>query len=299
MSTNHNENQAFRNPATAGSSLETVIADLSPSQLLSNIHFRTSQAAHLQQCNRNLELIKENKDLTAQLTQMRKNPLAQTGMIADAVSSVGSAPFTRIQLKSQPSRYAGVNLYWTEKEGRKSRTGENTSHAKALIPDSIRFEDGRVITKPEYNNLRASARRELEAAADGRSWGQLDRFVKQRLLGTLELQFPILQLCASNYKAKRVYEEILAGRNRTSRSKRKAEVEVEAEVEVRAEAEVETAGSNAGLGKGGDDRALGSDDVRGRLTNSQEKRRRVGAASSNGEGEGQSGVLIPTVHCLE
>ena len=89
---------------------------------------------------------------------------------------------------------------------------------------------------------------------------------------------------ASKYKARRVYEEILAGRNRTSRSKRKAEVEVEAE----AEAEVEIAGGNAGLGMRGEIRARGSDDVRGRRTNSQAKRRWIAAASSAAKEKGRA-----------
>ena len=189
-------------------------------------------AAHIQQLNWNMKLKAENKDLTAknedltgQLAGMHEAPLSQTGVIADAKSPTHSAPAARTQLMARPS--TGIELYWTEEDGRRSRTGEGKIHAKALVPDSIRSEDGLVITKPDYNKLRASARRELDAVGDRRPWRQLDRLVKQRLLRALEAQYPILKLCASSYKARRVYEEILVGWNRTSRMKRKAEAEPE------------------------------------------------------------------------
>ena len=59
-----------------------------PHANLSHINSKATSTFELpkrQQCNRNLELMAEIKDLYAQLDRMREIRLARTGMIADAI----------------------------------------------------------------------------------------------------------------------------------------------------------------------------------------------------------------------
>lgn len=117
-----------------------------------------------------------------------------------------------ISLQSMPGRAVLDGGGWEEAADRSSKAS-----LRSLNPGQ-HPTGGWAYYSQAYNQLRASARKELDNLGDCKPWGKTDNAIKQRLLNTLEARYPILQLCARNYKGRRICEDISRGWNRTARN---------------------------------------------------------------------------------
>ena len=180
-----------------------------PNANLSHINSKATSTFELpkrQQCNRNLELMAEIKDLYAQLDRMREIRLARTGMIADATHA------TSLRRLCSCQSYPVLNT--TLQVCRRRVVLDGGGWGKVEHPRRAYSHPGRrprlnpICGRPRHHQARIPS---VEDATTGDSvelawqpgW-RLDRLVKDRLLDALEAQYPAPQLCSSNYKARRV-----------------------------------------------------------------------------------------------